>query len=284
MAKYTGDVYDFGGDIAIALFDATTQTVLHKHAYYEFSVTVKDGYYHIVDGKELRVKNGDVVLLRPGDVHRLVAIPGSESLCLNILIPSSIFVGVCDDLSPKLYSKITSFSQAICFPLSDITLAALARRMSEPVYIVAGSMLSGAQKEIYHQLQKCIAYEMTGYLLNSELFAQRQFPVCIERLLLFLDDKDNLCLGVTAIAAAVAYSPSYLSRQFRKHFNMTLEQYIINQRLIRAKDLLLNTELPAERIAAMTGWNKPTSFSRAFRSLYGVTPKKFKESSKTPPG
>ena len=47
--------------------------------------------------------------------------------------------------------------------------------------------------------------------------------------------------------------------------------------MTRAKDYLLNTELPVLDIAEIIGYNSPTHFSRVFRSTYGCSPQEYRK-------
>ena len=60
---------------------------------------------------------------------------------------------------------------------------------------------------------------------------------------------------------------------------MRFEQYVHGLRIERAKQLLLDTELDAARVAELSGFKTPQYFSRVFVRATGVTPIVFRTKS-----
>lgn len=79
--------------------------------------------------------------------------------------------------------------------------------------------------------------------------------------------------GITpaSVARALGLNSSYLSREFKKHFHVTLTDYINLQRFNAAKKLL-NTELPVYAIGRHVGFYDANYFVRAFKKHTGMTP------------
>ena len=68
-----------------------------------------------------------------------------------------------------------------------------------------------------------------------------------------------------------------LSRQFSQTEGRTIEQYIIAQRVERAKELLQLGELPVSEIADQLGYRTNSHFSAQFKRLTGLTPTQFRK-------
>jgi AraC-like DNA-binding protein len=84
-------------------------------------------------------------------------------------------------------------------------------------------------------------------------------------------------LTLPVVARVAGFAPNYFSRLFAAREKMPFERYVARLRLERAKHLLLNTDLGADRIAELSGYGSPQYFSRAFRAALGVTPLEFRE-------
>lgn len=82
------------------------------------------------------------------------------------------------------------------------------------------------------------------------------------------------------LAKKAHMSVSKLSKGFSALFGMPIHSYIIDQRLEKAAELLVTTDLPVNHIALSVGYTKSSNFASAFRNKYGVVPKKFKENKK----
>nr|BFD80650.1 hypothetical protein StreXyl84_00510 [Streptomyces sp. Xyl84] len=85
-------------------------------------------------------------------------------------------------------------------------------------------------------------------------------------------------LAPRTIAAAHHISTSYLHRLFQ-HEEDTIAAWIRHQRLERARRDLADAALrttPIHAIAARWGFPRPADFTRAFRAVYGVPPKEYR--------
>ena len=67
-----------------------------------------------------------------------------------------------------------------------------------------------------------------------------------------------------------------LCQSFKQVTGITLNQYIINYRLQRAKELLLKGN-SVEKVCAQTGFNNLSHFSRQFKAKVGQSPKQFQK-------
>jgi len=84
-------------------------------------------------------------------------------------------------------------------------------------------------------------------------------------------------LSVTDVAKYVGYDKSYLIRFFNQEVGMTPQQYILNEKVNRAKDLLSHAELKnLSDVAVHAGFFDQSHLNRNFKPLFGTTPKKYK--------
>lgn len=81
-------------------------------------------------------------------------------------------------------------------------------------------------------------------------------------------------LSLEAIAAAAHVSPSHLVRLFRQATGLAPHQYVIRERIRRARDLLFRGYAVGE-VAAMLGFSDQSHLNRHFKRIVGVTPREF---------
>lgn len=84
-------------------------------------------------------------------------------------------------------------------------------------------------------------------------------------------------LSVSRLAAKLNVSRSYLSSRFSAEMGLTLTQYIINLRMTQAKRLLITTDHPIARIAALVGFRDAYYFSRFFKKNARMAPTKYRK-------
>lgn len=70
---------------------------------------------------------------------------------------------------------------------------------------------------------------------------------------------------------------SYISNLFSEVEGITIEQYIINQKIEKVKELLTYDELSLSQIAFQLGYSSTAHLSTQFKKLTGSTPSQFKQ-------
>src|SRR5690606_41219628 len=85
--------------------------------------------------------------------------------------------------------------------------------------------------------------------------------------------RPNLATPHTADAAAArpAMSGRTFTRHFRKATGMPLIEWLVAERLRRARELLETTSLPVEKIADLAGFQTPVSLRERFRKRHRVS-------------
>jgi AraC family transcriptional regulator len=79
-------------------------------------------------------------------------------------------------------------------------------------------------------------------------------------------------LRLREIAGNLGLSASHFAHEFRNSTGGTPYQYLLKQRLEKARTLLASTQLPIQNVAALTGFHHPTNLIRAFRQKVGQSP------------
>jgi AraC family transcriptional regulator len=80
-------------------------------------------------------------------------------------------------------------------------------------------------------------------------------------------------ISLNAIANYLGISSYYFCRLFKQSTGLSLYQYVIQQRVERAKQLLLQGEMSIADIALACGFSHQSHLNRHFKRLTGVTPK-----------
>lgn len=73
---------------------------------------------------------------------------------------------------------------------------------------------------------------------------------------------------------------SYLSNLFSEVEGITIEKFLINQRIERVKEMLIYNELSLSEIAYINGYSSVAHLSSQFKKVTGLTPKYFKQNGK----
>ncbi|EEG29405.1 response regulator receiver domain protein [[Clostridium] methylpentosum DSM 5476] len=84
-------------------------------------------------------------------------------------------------------------------------------------------------------------------------------------------------LSVKTIGDAVSMSASHLCVVFKRETGVTVNQYLTDLRIERAKQYLQETTLSAAEIGARVGYKDNSYFGRIFRKTVGKTPNEYRE-------
>lgn len=84
-------------------------------------------------------------------------------------------------------------------------------------------------------------------------------------------------IDLGALAETLGTSQSYLSQLFRKYEGVTPQQFILNERLDRAKHLLVYTDRTVEDICHSLGFSTTSYFGKCLKAQTGMTPLQYRE-------
>jgi AraC family transcriptional regulator len=84
-------------------------------------------------------------------------------------------------------------------------------------------------------------------------------------------------LSIAELAQMVGMSTYYFIRLFKKSMHITPRQYIIHQRVERAKALLRSRDLPIIEVASQCGFTSQSHFTTMFRQATKTTPKAYQQ-------
>jgi AraC-like DNA-binding protein len=92
---------------------------------------------------------------------------------------------------------------------------------------------------------------------------------------IILDNLSNAQFDVDSFAEKLKMNRRQFYRKFKAISDQTPHEYIIIIRLRKAAELLLAGDLNISEVGYEVGFSEPTSFTRAFRKVYGKSPTKY---------
>lgn len=125
-----------------------------------------------------------------------------------------------------------------------------------------------AAGEAFRRFADSVSEQMTS------AFSQREQKIilAISRI---VEERGAAQITIQQLAEAVHLSCGHLSRVFRRTTGMTLEQYLIQQRVELAKRALLDPRLNVAEVAERCGFCNPAYFASVFKKHVKCTPREF---------
>ena len=87
-------------------------------------------------------------------------------------------------------------------------------------------------------------------------------------------------ISIEEIAAVCGINRSYLGKIFRNSIGRSPQEFVMNYRMVKAAELLKLTTLSIADIGNAVGYSNPLHFSRAFKNVYGVSPREWRNEHK----
>ena len=244
---------------------------LHSHVFYEILYICSGNIQYLIKTDRYQIQPGDIIIVPPGVSHQPILTD-----LHNINYRRYVLW-----LSP-LFMKATM----PLFPDYDFTKPRLLRTAGTKWAVLKdkfhAGILESEQKRpgwnacVYGNALELVTllYRATVDKKSTQLKSEK--PELLEKILTFIESNlaENLSLDDTGKRFFV--SRSTISNTFRKEMGISFYQYVTQRRLVAAKNLILEN-IPMEIIAGKVGFSDYSSFYRAFKSEYGISPRQFRE-------
>jgi AraC-like DNA-binding protein len=101
-----------------------------------------------------------------------------------------------------------------------------------------------------------------------------------ERLKAYVDDHFASPISRQSVADYFNLNPDYITRLFNEELGKGFTDYLIDQRMKKARDLLGQTNLPTKQVATLCGFAYDNYFARVFRRRHHRSPQEFRKEGK----
>lgn len=122
---------------------------------------------------------------------------------------------------------------------------------------------------------------------NCTFFVNQAVYICginiqkmTSEVLLYINSHLDSKITLETLADVTGYSPFHLQKKLSADLGTSLGKYIQEQRLHTAAYFLALTQLPVHEIKYLVGFEDDSSFGRAFKKLYEVSPLQYRKSKK----
>lgn len=245
--------------------------ILHDHAFFEVFYILDGSLKHTLNGVTETLTTGDVYFLKPEDQHLFIREEGNATHHRDIIIQKGFFEEVCSFIDPDLYRDFMAdkYKKRISLTIKELN------HFEELLNEIATFPLS------HSNLILSSARAFTAELLNKLLLGQHletlSYPSWFQDLLLRLNDPKLVKCGLSEILSPFYYSKEYICRSFKRYMNMTLTDYLNDQRLTLAAHALTYTNHSILTICTDIGFSSVSYFNKIFKAKYACTPLAFRK-------
>ncbi len=230
--------------------------------------------------KEILVVNGgNFVIIPSGTRHRAVGESFMPSVRLGI---------ICEKPSPKLTTGSSFTAADLTRLFNEMTRGALDVR---PISSSLASILREVRAAVLAYSPECDASSLRLRVLSEYLLIETSKVLSSGEVICHTDDLiPQICKWIRAhlgekitneqLVHLSGYGRSQFFRLFYAQMGTTPNEYVIRQRIEKAKALLKGSteqDLPIKRISRKCGFNSASFFSATFRKITGQLPNDFRQ-------
>lgn len=227
-------------------------------------ITKGYGYFSSQSCKERKIKAGTMILLFPGEWHSYYPDPEEGW--------DEYWVGFRGPHIDKRVEKRFFIKED---PLHQIGLSATIIGLYEDILNYSGQEKSG-----YQQIISSIVLHILGsvyYKEKNNSFTNTYVVDKINEARILMKENLEQPFSPEEIAEQLGLGYSWFRRMFKEYTGISPAQYQLQQKLLRAKNLLTGTNKNISEIAYELNFENAGQFSTFFRKKEGVTPSEFRE-------
>lgn len=247
----------------------------HRHNYVEMMIVLSGSITHEIDGKELTLEKGELLLMNKHVAHS-VRRSGKEDIGVNIIMSDSFIDTVAAELSGTVFSALIKEN---------------AKTGGTPIYL---AFRYGGRKYIENAIENLL-FELTE---KGEDVGIMTGTVSILLRYLSLENEELLRVGSVCVSKdeerrieIISYVKSsyrtatlgelcerlyltapYLSKIIKELFGKSFKELVVDERMERARSAFLNTSLSVGDVIRSVGYENESYFHREFKKRYGTTP------------
>ena len=250
----------------------------HTHDYVELIYMCKGSTTHIVEGKEIKLCEGELLFLGQGIRHSIKKAEQND-IAVNFIILPHFFVDTLYAMGENESPIKRFFVNCLCGNDSNSYLhfnvsgeTEVQNLMENLILIVMSDTLSKRK-----QLQMTMALIFMQLISHTDkLIAELNENTVVFKILDYIET--NYINGNLSEAAQLFhYDVSWLSRETLRKTGKTFTQLMQEKRLSQAAFLLKSTNKSFADISVAVGYENTSYFHKIFTASFGMSPRKYRK-------
>lgn len=254
----------------------------HFHDWYELVYIYSGKGTFFIDQTFYDAVPGDIFLIPGNTIHRSFPDPDDPKTSTALFFNASLVH------SPPLgdaFSYLRCFEQAKRRKAYKLPAAAADDKQQmialiDRIHNEETDKLPGYRQAVLLHLQQILL--LLGRTLHpaeeGTAAVSSSAPGWMTAILTYIDGHPGSPLGLSQLAKRASVTPAHFSRVFKKLTGMNVTEYVTTKRIIRAKELLVESDDNIAGIAEQCGFESLPHFHRMFKKLTGMTPSHYKRS------
>lgn len=253
------------------VFDRHWEYPRHRHTdYVEWTYIASGCMEQQCEGKTESTSAGQLCVFREGSHHGLKT---DGVIFYNINFPVDEYGKLLHFLGDALHSR-NLLPEAGTYRIFEVPEGS--RQMIAQLGTTLVGANGGSRRDV--TFQRALLQIVDEILLPLDESAYESLPPgAFKRLLHKVEHEFSPQIRVADLAAIASWSPSKVSKEFRRHLAITPSAYLNKLRVRHAAALLRNTNGDITSVAYDAGFENLSYFFRLFRDEYQETPRAYRQ-------
>lgn len=248
---------------------------VHWHEEVELIVIKKGRGIVSSDFQKRPVTSGDIVLIRPGQLHSIEQDAHYIMEYENIIFKPELLMSGSTDLCAAKF--ITPFMEGKMQTKSYLS-SALSWYQPAAECVRQIDLLCATRPEGYQLAVKGHLFQFLFLLISNRQkketasASQTKSLEKMKTILKYVEEHYAEHITIDGMAALTYYSKSHFMKFFKAHMGVGFIEYLNNYRLTMSERLLRSSDAPVIEIAQRCGFDNLSYFNRVFKRKYGQSP------------
>ncbi len=247
---------------------------LHHHDFYELYLYMSGDVTFLIEGKSYNLQLGDIILINTRELHHAIVNSMKTPYERIVLWINKSFL---QELSTPEIDLPLCFESLVKKNVIRADIEFRQNIRTQLNKLLSLDNYKGFGKDLLYKAYITeIAIHLNNLVLNdkSDIDITVQKNHLIEGIIEYINNHIDEDITLDELSKEFYLSKFHLSREFSKHTGTTIHRYIVQKKLIVAKELILN-DYPINSVYKQSGFGDYSNFFRSFKNEYGVTPKQF---------
>ena len=243
---------------------------LHSHNYYEILYICSGNIQYLIRTERYRIQKGDIIIIPPGVGHQPIMPEGHKTPYKRyVLWLSTEFIKGIAPLFPD-----NDFLKPQLLRTSGTRWATINNKFYAGI-MEEERKLPGWKSSVYGNTMELVTMLYRAVSDKESVHLKSEMPELLDRILTYVEDHLSEEITLDDTGRRFFVSRSTISNVFRKEIGISFYRYVTQRRLVASKNYILE-DFPMETIAEKVGFSDYSSFYRAFKGEYGISPRQFK--------
>ena len=240
--------------------------ILHTHNYWEFLIVLSGEYKHTFNGKEELIHRGQIIVIRPDDLHKLEQITNSASH-LNIMAKCEAIERWANNYSDTFFNSLLE-NDELSISMGDVYINKI-----ETYCLLYNNADEQKQLVIMNYITSLIFTTIIDQLFNMV----SDKPRWLLDLIAEMHRQEHISWTVIDVVNYSNYSHVHLIREFKKYFGCSIVEYLRKVKISFATDYLKHSSLSISEISSLLGFSSVSHLNHIFKEATGKTPLQFRK-------